>query len=1120
MSIFAHIYVGKEYKDLVLSIGRATLRNGGSAAIANINYLVAEIENEEVHLSRLIIKNNAPEPQLIGQDRYTELAWSDYSATALTKFGAQWRDVYNELITATMGATQLNVMLHFPLYKDSIVASIQNLYGAIISVNMPMQIDFVGYCEDLAHIVEPDFKEVSHAAKQVVKFAEFRKNKKLLNSQHLIVMQNSNRHGITLGLNTNSLCEVISHFAISCSNYYSELFPSVVIYKDVVAFGLASIEIDKFMLVDYLLKRTVLNAMNMSCVHQNDVSSSKASEIANALLKDKLHLLRDFFGITEEKPFSEVQEIFRKDAVDVYTKCLERLNRTKSIPDKVAILATLLSKNDCELFSQAVYNQDGLRIYDLFSESIDFFIENDYGGYLNSPTNPIPELKKLDSLVIDLESQRRAMASQIEILEQQIDKSHNVEECYLEDGVFHFKGQHFRLMPDLNEDPLEDIYQPTPNLIIRDSIDLRGGFRPVQNQGSQGSCLAHALTAIFEYASKLSTNEELDLSEAFLYYNAREMDSTGDVSTQTDIGSRVRPAVQSLMKYGIAQEEFCRYDDEDFTTKPSPEAYADAEKRKLIKAKSVERNTVAVKSALNEGYPVSISLALCKSFNSAANDGYVPMPSQEEIEERFAPTTEENENKEKHSSHAMVVVGYSDKLRRFIVRNSWGVDWGEYGYCYVPYEYFDHDQLFQSATILTEIESLSTIKMENIPFLAVDDQDLNIRYYIAQAALAKIESDLNKSRQQRNELFVACQTLIAQFSSQPLTRDGFLKSSTEALQSRIDDARKRREEIKAKLKLLKKELKKFYLWTTLISSAVVLACLALIWGINSLSDLIGGSYRCGYLNSLYVIVPGLLYVIYITTKKWNAWREESRTLANEDETLETAIRSDEKIKRGLKYKTYSTYHLMQEISKIHNLLENRYLNLLKLLNNLRAWYKEIDLMSMAEMSNDGIPVISLLDKKLLDEFFDKNIKNNDEFGVDFCETIKSDELIGTEDLAKLRNSLIDTATINLHNYAKINSFSMSRHIAGPVYEWLVPVDRKMANECDRQSDLFIHFSPSANPDIQVMKHLISHNVAEHTNSLSRVFTSFPTFHSSEDHDHMIYLTIAPLNYNDCEVLKH
>ena len=76
-------------------------------------------------------------------------------------------------------------------------------------------------------------------------------------------------------------------------------------------------------------------------------------------------------------------------------------------------------------------------------------------------------------------------------------------------------------------------------------------------------------------------------------------------------------------------------------------------------------------------------------------------------------------------------------------------------------------------------------------------------------------------------------------------------------------------------------------------------------------------------------------------------------------------------------------------------------------------------MSMADMSNNGIPIISLLDKELLDQFFNENIKGNNEFEIDFCETIKSDALISTEDLADLRHSLVDKATIFLRNYSKI-----------------------------------------------------------------------------------------------------
>ena len=35
----------------------------------------------------------------------------------------------------------------------------------------------------------------------------------------------------------------------------------------------------------------------------------------------------------------------------------------------------------------------------------------------------------------------------------------------------------------------------------------------------------------------------------------------------------------------------------------------------------------------------------------------------------------------------MLAVGYSDRDQVFIVRNSWGEEWGDRGYCYIPYAY-------------------------------------------------------------------------------------------------------------------------------------------------------------------------------------------------------------------------------------------------------------------------------------------------------------------------------------------------------------------------------------------------------------------------------------------------
>jgi len=37
--------------------------------------------------------------------------------------------------------------------------------------------------------------------------------------------------------------------------------------------------------------------------------------------------------------------------------------------------------------------------------------------------------------------------------------------------------------------------------------------------------------------------------------------------------------------------------------------------------------------------------------------------------------------------HAVLAVGYDDASQTFLVRNSWGADWGQNGYFTMPYAY-------------------------------------------------------------------------------------------------------------------------------------------------------------------------------------------------------------------------------------------------------------------------------------------------------------------------------------------------------------------------------------------------------------------------------------------------
>jgi C1A family cysteine protease len=38
-------------------------------------------------------------------------------------------------------------------------------------------------------------------------------------------------------------------------------------------------------------------------------------------------------------------------------------------------------------------------------------------------------------------------------------------------------------------------------------------------------------------------------------------------------------------------------------------------------------------------------------------------------------------------SHAVMAAGYNDREKRFLIRNSWGSDWGRKGYFTMPFAY-------------------------------------------------------------------------------------------------------------------------------------------------------------------------------------------------------------------------------------------------------------------------------------------------------------------------------------------------------------------------------------------------------------------------------------------------
>jgi xylellain. Cysteine peptidase. MEROPS family C01A len=211
--------------------------------------------------------------------------------------------------------------------------------------------------------------------------------------------------------------------------------------------------------------------------------------------------------------------------------------------------------------------------------------------------------------------------------------------------------------------------RPSLKLVLPVELDLRSGCSPVVDQGELGSCTANAMgSGLREYLEIKNQQVFVALSRLYLYYHERLLEGT----VNEDSGAKIRDGMKVLKKRGICPEVLHPYDISKFTVAPSQEAEDEAGEYKIDSYQRL--NTLNdVKRSIYEGYPVVLGMAVYESFesDSVAKTGIVPVPKNYE---RVL------------GGHAMLIVGYK-KIKQtlhLIVRNSWGTDWGDKGYCYIP----------------------------------------------------------------------------------------------------------------------------------------------------------------------------------------------------------------------------------------------------------------------------------------------------------------------------------------------------------------------------------------------------------------------------------------------------
>lgn len=1007
----ANILIGQDLKPLAARLGEYVLKYGEAGAplyfsamtwtstdgVTEVKKAVANTQPAAAFVSTMhdqYLTRLEPVKTLTGQDRDLDMRhfFTDLHQSTVT-------------INNPGDSNSLLLMLYVPLYDEQACQEAVRIVAATSAIQSRYTVVVTALCENLGNIVSPElFRNITAeeedrkrtVQKEMLRtLGELRLRQNTL--EQILVMQNTNSNGFALNLDHDSLLRIIGELALICVEKYNTVFTQASIFDRehiVTAIGLSVMNLDKYYFENYLLRRAYLRIMEREDVTAEEVDLNKVAIIANACLARHQGLFSDFYAksvtplwrqeVAQEDIIAQIAKPLDTKFGEVFSDLTAYINDPHySLPEKQAILAVILGYDDA-LLKGNLFTDQQLTLDNLDLEVADYFtkannecvrIEHQeepekkdtivYGPLKDLCADcegnvqlPIERLQKLRNEIRQSTNYIREKNKELEEIDTMTQDAEKSMKRLTEDG-FVVDGTVYRFDIRHEEVKFNETYEPKP--VTEKSIDLREFFTKVKDQGQLGACTVFAIASIYEYILKYNELTDADLSESFVYYNVRHANGR-DLE---DTGSSFQDVIMSIGQQGICTEPLHPYS-LPLSQEPSTEAYQDAKKRRITKALNVNISEHDIKSAIQEGYPVAVSLKIFDSFYTTK--GFVERPTADQMAEAD------------YGYHAMVVVGYTDETRHFVVRNSWGQRFGDKGYCYIPYSYLCDPELNRMACIVKEVDcsgepviSVTGGTVGKKKTVQFNMSDAVIKAHVIRNLLNEEQLHLHDMQEEDSRLKIAYETLMQTLGKQSV-RSKIQEEHQKVLNDRWAKLKQQRDDINETQR--GEALRNFdsEAWKIKLKTLGCLAAIGLVWVAiasfcDDITDWLQSSWCWGFVGAFILTLIFLILYWWHTKSQRRKmeleFEEKSAELSSKMQKLQMQAAEE-------KMRMHVAGMIIDKLLTLRASLDKKFQGMKSYIGNLSLWYSEEQKKyeTMEPLVKD--PFIPLLSNSQLNRYFEDN----------------------------------------------------------------------------------------------------------------------------------------------------